>query len=103
MKKQIFSIALALSALASPVQAQTTSAVPVSYADLALSTPAGIKALDARLEQAARSACGFDKSERSLALNVHQKHCLAAKHGEIAASRRDAIAAAQTPRTLAAR
>lgn len=95
MKKQIFSIALALSALASPAQAQTTSAVPVSYADLALSTPAGIEALDARLEQAARSVCGFDKSERSLVLNVHQKHCLAAKHGE--------IAAAQTPRTLAAR
>lgn len=104
MKKLIFSFALPLAALAAPLQAQTTSAIAVSHGDLALSTPAGIETLDARIAHAVRLACGFDKSERNLTLSVAQKRCLAAKHSEVSASRQAAIAAATaTPRTLAAR
>jgi UrcA family protein len=105
MKKLIFSFAHSLAAVSAPVAAQTTTgAIAVNHSDLALSTPAGIEALDARIAHAVRLACGFDKSERNLAITVQQKQCLAAKQAEISASRQAAIAAATaTPRTLAAR
>lgn len=105
MKKLIFSFALSLTAVSAPLAAQTTtSAIAVNHSDLALSTPAGIEALDARIAHAVRLSCGFDKSERNLTLSVAQKRCLAAKKAEVSASRQAAIAAANaTPRTLAAR
>lgn len=105
MKKLIFSFALSLAAVSTPVAAQTTTgAIAINHSDLALSTPAGIAALDARIAHAVRLACGFDKNERNLMLSIAQKRCFAAKQSEVSASRQAAIAAATvTPRTLAAR
>lgn len=105
MKKLIFSFAATLAVISAPVMAQTTTrTIAVSHGDLALSTPAGVEALDARLAHAVRLACDFDKSERNLTLSIAQQRCIAAKQAEVSASRQAAIAAANTtPRTLAAR
>jgi UrcA family protein len=67
MYKQAIAPALAIIATvavfsipnAAMAQAENSS-VSVTYADLNLNTPAGQRALDRRIERAARQACGVD-------------------------------------------
>jgi UrcA family protein len=66
--------ALSLVAIATPASAETQS-VSVKYADLDLSSPAGMGALEGRIEAAARKICG-----RTEVRNVHdgadQQRCI---------------------------
>lgn len=66
--------ALSLAAFATPASAETQS-VSVTYADLDLDSPAGMAALESRIEAAAKKICG-----RTEVRNVHdgadQQRCV---------------------------
>jgi UrcA family protein len=91
MLKLASAVALALSAAAlAPVGAQEVSQ-PVSYADLDLATPAGVRALDTRLDAAIRQVCGgpgaFDLGAR-----VRRKACRRATAAKVEDAVRIAVA-----------
>ena len=66
--------ALSLAVISTPASAETQS-VAVQYADLNLSSPAGMAALQGRIEAAARKICGKPEV-RSLHDGLDQQHCM---------------------------
>lgn len=70
----ILSAALAAAALAGPVAAanSATTSASVVYSDLDLSTPAGQEALDRRIDNAARAACGMDAANTGTRLRSRE-------------------------------
>jgi len=77
MKRPAIALAAALGAalIAQPALADT---VGIQYKDLDLSTEAGQKELDSRIDTAARKACGFkDKSVSSRIATREARDCLA--------------------------
>lgn len=83
-------------ALAREAAAQATQRV--SFADLNLATPAGVAALDRRIEQAIRRACG-DAFPRDLAAQAEMRGCRASMRAGIADRRDAAVAVAGRPAT----
>jgi UrcA family protein len=67
----------------------------VSYADLDLTTPAGIAALDARLDQAVRRVCG-DPYPRDLIGRRDVERCRAQTRASIQGPRSAALAEARS-------
>lgn len=106
MKNPILIAALAFAAtgaamLATPASAQPPAGatVAVSYADLDLTTPAGIRTLDRRILSAVRQACGptsdFDPAGRNLV-----EACRSDALERLSAQRETAIAAANQPQPV---
>lgn len=100
-----FALALAIS---SPVFAESLKLVtdsvsmPVSYADLDVSSAAGIKALKARIERTAEIACGSRPFIRDLkSTKVFQSCVDDAVSAAIASSGVSALAANREPSTVA--
>jgi UrcA family protein len=110
MKTSIHAVALiTAAALAGAAHAQTTVApvivepgesVLVSYADLDLSKPAGLRTLEGRVSAAADQVCG--QPSRILKVDAQRKtcrsHALAGARGQIAMAR--AAAFAKGPRVI---
>lgn len=87
--------ALLAALLSVPVHAQDRLPdVRVSYADLDLSTPAGMKALDHRLRDAAEAACSSDHGINDLSRLGTIRQCRASKLREVDGVRRAALAKA---------
>ncbi len=61
-------------AISSESATRTTSSITVHFDDLNLATPAGVRTLQSRLEQAAQVVCGMDSS-RDLGLTSRQRAC----------------------------
>lgn len=59
----------------SPVTVEARPSVSVSYADLDLSEPAGMRTLEARLRGAARAVCGSPGKE-PVGIRYERKACL---------------------------
>ena len=89
---------VAFSAFAASAAVASPSRIPVSYGGLDLTTPAGIAALDARIEGAVRRICGraYPVELQSQA-DVHR--CRAEARLSVQAQRGDALASAQNRRT----
>jgi UrcA family protein len=85
---------LAGAAFAAPAAA-SSEGVQVSYAGLDLTTPAGIAALDARLERAVRYVCGAP-FPADLQTQSQVRRCRASTLASFQAQRGDALAAAQS-------
>jgi UrcA family protein len=102
---KLFPIALALLA-ALPTQAMAQDAavsVRVSYADLDLSSPSGVKQLDHRLARAIHSVCADIHIVDDIARQFATRRCIEAKTAEIAAQRNRVVAAHAAPVAVAAR
>lgn len=67
----IIASSLSVGAVAGPTQVSAK----VSYADLDLSAPTSQQALERRIKQAAREACGVDPDVRHLILSVDAARC----------------------------
>ena len=99
MLKLIATIALLATALPAVAHAQdVTRQIRVSYADLDLAHPAGVKALDRRLHAAVETVCA-DTSSDAGAIAV--LHCRKAALAQLATQRAAALAAANTNVQLA--
>ncbi|MGZ8282576.1 MAG: UrcA family protein [Allosphingosinicella sp.] len=85
---------IACAAFATPAAASPEQ-IPVSYADLDLTTPAGIATLDARLERAVRQVCG-GTFPMSLDSRAQVRRCQAETRADIQPSRGEALAQAQS-------
>ena len=97
--------ALAAALLATPGLAQSvepSTRIAVAYADLNLSSPAGIATLDRRIHAAIVSACG-PVSDADPAGKNRARDCRVRLAGEVAAQRDHVLAAAAAPTRLAAR
>lgn len=93
-----FAAALALTAGAFatlPAAAAPDSRV-VRYDDLNLASPAGVERLERRIEQAARSVCGFSNSRTGPGEFAASRACLA----RAKARAREQMAAIDTDQTL---
>ena len=101
MKLSDIVFSLLMAAPAAALAQPATPSITVSYADLNLASPAGVKALDSRLANAVRAVCqaydGTAIAERRFA----EQRCLREKSAEVAALRDQAIAHA--PQALASR
>ena len=77
MRMQSLALALAAAALAAPAAAKDEApTVGVRYGDLDLTSAAGQRQLDIRLERAAREVCGFDeKMVGSHLRSQHSREC----------------------------
>ena len=78
MRIQSFALALATAVLAVPAAAAEDQPprVAVHYANLDLTSEAGQKQLDLRLERAAREVCGVDKTVIGTHLrSTHSREC----------------------------
>jgi UrcA family protein len=89
---------IACSAFAAPVASASTISIPVSYGGLDLTTPAGIAALDARIEGAVRRICGRAYPV-DLQAQADVRRCRAEARFNVQAQRGDALASAQNRRT----
>ncbi len=78
---------IAAAAIAHPAVTE----VPVSYADLNLSTSIGQKMLAQRINAAANLACSVDANERDLKMIAAYKRC----HADAVANAQSAVTAAQ--------
>ena len=89
---------VACSAFAASAAAASTMSIPVSYGGLDLSTPAGIAALDSRIEGAVRRICGRAYPVE-LQAQADASRCRAEARLSVQAQRGDALASAQNRRT----
>lgn len=102
--KLLLAAALAISAIASPANADTGhNQMSVEYSDLNLSGEAGQSTFDSRLDRAIRKVCqpGFTRSVREA---ERTRACIAEKRAELAPLRNAVIAEAKlflTTNTLA--
>jgi len=78
-------------------------AIHVRYADLDLSTPAGVKSLDRRLAWAISSICSEGVGSVITGQRFADRRCVRAKHAEIAPLRDRVVAAYARPVLMAAR
>ena len=85
---------LALLAFAVPAIAETAR-VPVSYSGLDLTTPAGVAALDARIENAVQEICG-QPFPAGLQSRFAVQRCQAEARSSVQSQRATALAQAQT-------
>jgi UrcA family protein len=78
MKTFVTIAAAALTALTvtAPAHAAEASAKRVAFADLDLSSPAGVETLNRRVRAAAKSVCGDAPAHRSLAENLRIARCI---------------------------
>jgi UrcA family protein len=86
----IAALGLAAALAQLPVSAQARDAAPsvrVAYADLNLDSEAGLKTLDRRLAQAARTVCSDPNAEAELARRLDAQRCIAVTKAELAAAR----------------
>jgi UrcA family protein len=86
------------SAFAASAAAASTMSIPVSYGGLDLTTPAGIAALDSRIEGAVRRICGRAYPVE-LQAQADASRCRAEARLSVQAQRGDALASAQNRRT----
>jgi UrcA family protein len=91
-----------LAALAAPAGAQDARSVPVAYADLDLTKPEGIQALDHRIAAAVRAVC-FEQEDALFANRIAIAECRRVARRDAADQRVRAIAAAQPTMLAAAR
>jgi UrcA family protein len=77
MRMQSLALALAAAFVAAPVAAKDEApTIGVRYGDLDLTSAAGQRQLDLRLERAARDVCGLDeKRVGSLLPSLHSRDC----------------------------
>jgi UrcA family protein len=102
---KLLSIVAALLA-ALPVQAgaqDAQSSIRVSYADLDLSSPVGVKTLDHRLAWAIHSVCADIHIADDIARQFATRRCITTKTAELAPQRDRVVAAYATRVALAAR
>jgi UrcA family protein len=85
---------LALLAFAVPAIAETAR-VPVSYSGLDLTTPAGVAALDARIENAVQEICG-QPFPASLQSRFAIRRCQDEARASVQSQRSSALAQAQS-------
>lgn len=72
MRMQSLGLAVAIAVLAAPVAAKDEApTVGVRYGDLDLTSEAGQRQLDLRLERAAREVCGLDEKVTGSHLRSH--------------------------------
>jgi UrcA family protein len=94
LKSNLPAIAFALAALtATPAIAQASHTVRVPYGDLNLGTPAGVAALDRRLDRAVERVCGYTEIQ-NLSGNRQIERCRAETWQSIQDDRQGAIARA---------
>lgn len=86
--------ALIAAAIAVSPAAASSGSQRVSFADLDLTTPAGIAELDARLERAVRDVCG-EPWPRDLRGRRYIEQCRTETRATLQAQRGDALAQAQ--------
>lgn len=67
----IIASSFSVSVIAAPTQVSTK----ISYADLDMGSPAGQQALERRIKQAAREACGVDPDQRHQVLAIDAARC----------------------------
>ncbi len=79
--------------LAAPAAGAAPAQVRVSYADLDLSTRAGVTTLDRRLQGAVRRVCGF--ADGTAAGSLENAHCIDAARASIATARQMALVRGQ--------
>lgn len=96
--KSSISAALLLSAAAPALAASGPQGMSerVSFADLNLATPAGIAALDGRIDRAVRRICA-SAHPADLSTGMQVRQCRVTAYGSIAARRAAALAAAASP------
>lgn len=95
MLKIAFQAAVAAALLSAPALAQENLPdVSVSYADLDLSSPAGVQSLDRRLSAAVKAACPDDRGIRDAARLQEVSQCRTAKRKEVSGLREVALARA---------
>jgi len=92
MKTSILAVALALAFSGTASAEDAMPDIHVSYADLDLGSPTGVKALDRRLGRAIRSACRQDGGAADLESKTRYRRCLAARRADVA-SHRDRVLA----------
>jgi UrcA family protein len=102
MKPILLTLLFALLPLSAHAQDAQRS-IHVRYADLDLSTPAGIEMLDHRLAWAVFAICAETPGSAGMGQRLANWHCVQAKTAEIAPLRERAIAARARPVMLAAR
>ena len=102
---KLFHVALSLLVL-TPVPAlaqEVASSVAVSYSDLNLRSEAGVKALDGRLANAVRFACGVHDGSAVREYRFAAQRCVKEKSAEVTALRNRAIAGYSSPEKQASR
>lgn len=103
MKLSYLSFLLLAVAPAAALAQPKAFSVAVSYADLNLASPAGLKILDARLADAVRVVCQADGGTVIPERRFAEQRCVREKRAEVASLRDQAVASFIRQKTLASR
>ncbi len=99
MLKSIAAAALLAAGVPAVAQAQQVQHdIHVSYHDLDLHRPGDVRILDNRLRSAISSVCPDDRTADPV-VKLEVFYCRKAKHAEVAAARKAALAKASAPQT----